>query len=327
MSQENEPQLPATWTDIIKSIAEGGVPQILAGPAGKAISRLIAGATDIPAAWLEQKAQAIKDQTEARKTIMQAIAKASANAAVADPELLDRALERHVAELYKKQENREDVARRTVEQLATEPNQANMSDGPSDEWMDVFERDAANANSGRLRDLYSRLLAGEIRKPGAFCLSTLRLVTILDTNLASLFERITPFVVDSKYLIKELVDPVLTYDQVLELEAAGILITGGGMLQMQKQVTAEGNIILNFQELSIVAHIAKPNGGSVHALPAFALTRAGAELSTLSSTLPDYQGIIDYVWDRKGDNVRIGRQTIVGGQKMITDVRPAPRSS
>lgn len=195
MQEENEPSLPATWTDVAKTLAEGGLPQMLAGPAGKAISRLVAGVTDIPAAWLERRAQRIKDETLARSTIMKAVAKASADAAVANPDLLDRALERHIAEIYRKQETREEIAQRTIENLAAEPPPEEQQEGPSDDWMNVFERLAENASSDRMKDLWSKILAGEIRQPQSISLATLNFFSIMDHRLAVAIEEVFQWVI------------------------------------------------------------------------------------------------------------------------------------
>ncbi|AEG04233.1 DUF2806 domain-containing protein [Sinorhizobium meliloti] len=324
MIEENGSKVPATWTDVVKSIAEGGLPQVIAGPAGKAISRLIAGATDIPAAWLEQKAQRIKDQTEARKNIMNAVAKASADVAVADPALLDRALERYIAEIYRRQENREEIAKRAVEQLAIEPPPHDVTEGPSDEWMDVFERDAANANSDRLKDLYSRILAGEIRHPGAFSLSTLRLITILDSHIARVFEEILPYVVDGRFLPRELVNAKVNYEAILELEAAGIVITGGGMMTLQKDLSPEGNCFFQLGQLGLAT---KFEGEGKKSFGAYTLTRPGAELATVSATRADLQAVIDYLWDQNPLEMKAGIiQYDAAGRKFLGNLAPVFRS-
>src|SRR4051812_17823138 len=70
---------------------ELNLPKLIAGPAGEAISRLIGGAVDIPAAWLNQFAQSVKDKTEARTVISKAVADAAANLARNDPEVVRRA--------------------------------------------------------------------------------------------------------------------------------------------------------------------------------------------------------------------------------------------
>lgn len=189
MADEDNANLPTTWTDVVKTISEGGIPQFIAGPAGKAISRLIAGAADVPAAWLNSKAQSIKDETEARTTIMKAVATASAETAVADPLLLDRALTRYIADLHRKQENREAVAEMALEEL-NKTQGTEDSSGPSDDWMNVFEEYAEKASSEELRQTWARVLAGEIRKPSSFSLKTLQFLSVLDKASAEAAEAV-----------------------------------------------------------------------------------------------------------------------------------------
>ena len=90
------------------------LPKILLGPAGTAISRLIGSVTDIPAAWLEQQAQGIKDATAARSHLTQALATQTAKTAVTDPEIMERAETNMVATAYRQQKNKETVALKNI---------------------------------------------------------------------------------------------------------------------------------------------------------------------------------------------------------------------
>lgn len=172
------------WLD---TIAEGGLPQLLAGPAGKAISRLIGASVEIPAAWLEQKAQAIRDETEARSKVMQMLAEKSGELGFSDPSLLERGLNSLLGRAYREQENREAVAQKTIKYLADEP-ASTGSQGPSDDWMNRFEEYAAKASSEQLRETWARVLSGEIRKPGSFSLPTIQFLSVLDKVTAEAVE-------------------------------------------------------------------------------------------------------------------------------------------
>ena len=90
------------------------LPKILLGPAGTAISHLIGSVTDIPAAWLEQQAQGIKDATAARSHVTQALGTQTAKTAVTDPEIMERAGINMVATAYRRQKNKEGVALKTI---------------------------------------------------------------------------------------------------------------------------------------------------------------------------------------------------------------------
>ena len=57
----------------------------LGNPAFRALSYLIGSILDIPAAWLEQQTQRIKDKTAACSEVTQALATQTAKTAVTDP--------------------------------------------------------------------------------------------------------------------------------------------------------------------------------------------------------------------------------------------------
>lgn len=66
-------------------------------------------------------------------------------------------------------------------------------DGPSastdDEWFDVYRREAADRSTGEMREAFVRVLEGEIRKPGAFSVQTLRVLGTISTATAEKFRR------------------------------------------------------------------------------------------------------------------------------------------
>lgn len=252
MAEENTPKLPSTWADVAKSLAEGGLPQIIAGPAGKAISRLVQGVTDIPAAWLNSKAQAIKDESEARTTIMKAVAKASAETAVGDPHLLDRALSRYVADLHRKQENREAVASKAVEELVTSPASVESS-GPSDDWLNVFGEYAEKASSEELRQTWGRVLAGEIRKPNSFSLRTLQFLSVLDKPTAEAVETILSCCFEGRYALWESPVQGSLFSQLNLGRLAGVINQVDADTSHTKTFDESGRIVFAFGDVCLVA--------------------------------------------------------------------------
>ncbi|MEF0939618.1 DUF2806 domain-containing protein [Rhizobium sp. BR 362] len=274
MSEEYTAKLPTSWVDVVKSLSEGGLPQILAGPAGKAISRLVAGATDIPAAWLDARAQRIKDDTTARSTIMKAVAKASADAAVADPQLLDRALSRYISDLHRKQGNREAVAEKALEQLADEP-APSESPGPSDDWMNVFEEYAEKANSEELRQTWARVLAGEIRKPSSFSLRTLQFLSVLDKPTAEACETVLARVFDRGYVaVDEEISGEL-FEKMKVARLSGLIGQVDADTFCSRTTSETGVAIFSFGDDGIVAR-GKPN--AVIRVPCVSVTVIGQQL-------------------------------------------------
>jgi hypothetical protein len=159
----------------------------VAGPAGEAIARLIGGAVDIPAAWLNRVAQGIKDDARAKSEVSKAVAEAAANLAKNDPEVVQRAAHSLLSKELRHQTNRKSIARRAIQNLAKEP--AAQTTKPDDDWLNVFERYAEDASSDRLQELWGRILSGQLRKPKAFSLQTLCFVAELDEPVVSLFEK------------------------------------------------------------------------------------------------------------------------------------------
>src|SRR3546814_19471102 len=58
---------------------------------------------------------------------------------------------------------------------------------PDDDWMNRFMRFAEDASSERLQELFARILAGEVVRPGSFGAATLRAVSELDQSIANDF--------------------------------------------------------------------------------------------------------------------------------------------
>lgn len=268
------------WLEILM---DGGIPQVIAGPAGKAISRLIGAAVEIPAAKMEQIAQGIRDETQAKSKIMETLAIKSAELGMSDPKLLERGLNSMLGKAYREQQNREEVAKKTIEYLEEEPAPAS-SEGPSDDWMDVFEDYAAKASSDSIRDMFARILAGEIRKPGEFSLAAMHLVSILDNRLAAAIEKVAPFVWDRTSIPNDATEGIVQYDILSQLEDVGILTIGSGFLHVTKQATEHGHIGFQAYNVGVVGVFA-PNQNVQ--LPVDRLSRSGSELFSVLHTKPD----------------------------------------
>lgn len=206
--------------DWLSSLSQGGLPQIIAGPAGKAISRLIGGLADIPAAYLEGVAQSARDKTEARSHVSKKIAEKAGMLAIENPAVMDRAVNSLLTKSYRAQTNKEAVAKIAVEELIETPPPAD-SEGPSEDWLNKFERYAEDASSEEIRIMFGRLLAGEVRHPGEIASATLRFVSEMDSEVAKIIRRILPYATVKGEVFLGLIEPNLTYTQKKLLEQAG----------------------------------------------------------------------------------------------------------
>lgn len=153
----------------------------------KAISGLLGGLTLVPTAWLRRPAQAVDDTTAGRSAVAAILARGVAENALQDPVVMHAATEIYMPNIIRKARNKVQVA-----QLAIEHASENETDGadpvaPDDDWMNAFMRFSEDASSERLQDMFGRILAGQVVRPGSFTLATLRTVAELDQSIAQDF--------------------------------------------------------------------------------------------------------------------------------------------
>jgi hypothetical protein len=150
-------------------------------------------------------------------------------------------VESFVAKEFRKQENKEAVAKKTVELLAEAPPPPTDEPPtePESDWMNVFELHAENASTERMREIWARVLAGEIRKPKNFSLKTLGFVAQLDQEVAELFEKYSNKVFSGVMIpsARGLKSPEL--DDLLQLEEFGLVTGVGGTLHQTYSIQPE----------------------------------------------------------------------------------------
>lgn len=283
--------------DLVPSTGGGfldelNLPKIVAGPAGEAISRLIGGAVDIPAAWLAHVAQGVKDKTEAKSVVSKAVADAAAALAKNDPEVVQRAAHSLLAKELRHQTNREAIAKKTIEHLAEEPLAETTK--PFDDWLNVFERYAEDASSERLQDIWGRIFAGELRRPKTFSLRTLRFVSELDENVVTLFEKWSPRVVNADF-IGFPPQQGSEFTELLQLQDCGLISGVAG--QLQKMFNAEnasdGQIVrwaFQFKSHLLMVSARAPSNLQFHAV---LLTTIGREIYAITRTPAEIEPVKD----------------------------------
>jgi hypothetical protein len=289
MSNDIVPAPPSSsgiWDKIVEVVGDLNLPKLVAGPAGEAISRLIAGGADIPAAWLQQKAQAIKDKTEAKSLMTKTLAGASVELVKNDPALVQRAAEAFIAKEIRHQHNREAVAVKAIEDLRNTPEAETTK--PDDDWLNVFSRYAEAASSERLQETWGRILSGQLKRPKAFSLQTLRFVSELDEEIVSLFEKWSINVTNSDF-IPFPANQGAEFTELLQLEDYGLIagITGQiskmfseGDMNLPSQITI---VPLTFQFKShlLIVESKRPVSSTFRAC---LLTRIGREIWPITKT-------------------------------------------
>lgn len=176
---------------ILSGIAEvtSGVPAPIQKSFFKAVSDLLGGLVSLPLAKLKQYTQSIEDTTVARSQAASVISNLAIEEMSRDADLMKLAAEIYLPTNLRKVRNRVHVAQSAATHLSTSnvDNRETESAPPDEDWMNNFMRFAEDASSARVQDLFGRILAGEVTRPGSFGLSTLRTLNELDQSIAEDF--------------------------------------------------------------------------------------------------------------------------------------------
>ena len=149
----------------------------------QAIGRLVNGAVDVPAAYLEGWAQRKRNDTLAERQITAAIAAKAKVLAGDNEDLAQAAVRRYAAKLVARQKSVDDVANRTLTILDEGGELPADALPPNEDFMRMFEDMAERATTEGITDLLARVLAGEVRKPGSVSRRTLQVVSVMDQEI------------------------------------------------------------------------------------------------------------------------------------------------
>ncbi len=243
----------------------------------KALSYLLGGAGNYFGAWLRRPAQAVEDGTSARSIVTTALAQAAAERAVADPLLVDAALQQWTPGTIARQANKARIAQKMLEELETSDEPFIAGEPISDDFLNSFEKFCEDASSEDMQRLWARVLAGELKRPGSFSRRALRVLYDLDSGTAKLFETAAYDVVGGIMLLaEEEQDRQLV--PTLELEAAGLLTGAGGVLAYNINADDRGLAFVEGETLALVIAAPAKHKMSLNALP---LSAVGKQLLTL----------------------------------------------
>lgn len=275
---EGASKWPALIEQGIRAIGRGVTPGCI-----KALDRLIGASIDVGVAKLSQSKAKIDAQTQSFVSVEKAIAKSVVAQVGADEEIATRAANTLIRKAYRQQTNREKVAAEALEQL-TDPEQHVADEGPSaepdDDWLNTFERYAEDASSERMQNLWGRVLAGEIRRPGRFSLRTLRFLSEFSQIDAMDFAEFCKNALGSvapRVLVRENDEADIT--RLIYLEANG-LIQGASGLGLHRSLKFDEN---GWAMMGDGKHALVFRGvpGSTVKLPVVVLTPLGQELMSL----------------------------------------------
>ena len=243
-----------------------------------ALDRLGGAILDIPAAMLENTANRIRN-----KGRMATALQGAAMQRIEENEDLRPAIDAILASGIGSLVNKKHVMERAIIHLSSSDQDEDPSADEVDaDWLSNFAGYAEKASSEKIRDLWGRVLAGEIRRPGAFSLSTLRLLAELDQTLAAAFEQEVQHRFSGECILRGsgggLSGTQLT--RILLLEEAGLIqhATPIGGFRKTFAVNDQNTVVIPEGYLCVV--LVSENNQPI-GCPAIPLTRAGREIATI----------------------------------------------
>lgn len=228
------------WSGFLKSIPG----------AGKALTRLVTNVAEAGASWIdiakakgEQKASAIRSDTASADAVAKALSKAAVKQVAFEEGLAERAVDAFLSDVVRKQKSREGVARAAVEDLQTDPPSSDTL-GPSDDWMNQFQRYAEDVSSEDVQRMWGRVLASEIRNPGVVSIRALRTINEIEPYSADIFNKLRHSICGSVVIIA--LSGVLQFNETFRLVESGLLVDPvgeGHLANYKKKQTANGSYI------------------------------------------------------------------------------------
>ena len=224
-----------------------------------------------------------------------------------------RAMHRFLEEEAKRQSNIEDITRKALPLLEEKSAPQNVED----DWITNFFDKCRIVSDDDMQRLWSRILAGEANRPGAFSKRTVNLLADLDKDDAELFTRLCGFVWQIGNIVPLVFDVQsevynrhgINFNSLGHLESLGLIqfnnIAGFQRLKLPKNIT--------------VFYYGKPaeltfpkDADNALELGEVLLTRAGHELAPVCASTP-VGGFFDYVYDRwAGQSLLPKRETELG---------------
>ncbi|MBX3227090.1 MAG: DUF2806 domain-containing protein [Labilithrix sp.] len=201
------------------------------------------------------------------------------------PALPARAEARLMYQEAKRQHNVESVIHEAAEELKDVPDAEISEERVDDDWTARFFNDVQDVSNGQMRKIWAKVLAGEVKRPRSFHIRTLETLKKLSQAEAESFSEILSYTCgpasQQALIIRDEGDSV-SFEQGLALADAGLLSPSPVSFRVSAYDASpadEFRRVLAFHDKAI--RITGPREDAAVRLDAWALTRAGCELSSL----------------------------------------------
>lgn len=188
-------------TDIFEAIETGvsGLPAPIRKNFMKVAAQLCTAAIDIPVAMLEGKAAEIRASSKGRVALIGTSSKQLAEQMKVDPDYVKAAAHKFTQKVVREQINLDKTMVAAYAELEKDPGSTEPVADISEDFLSAFEREASQMSSDHMQRLFGKILAGEILRPSAYSIKTIKLVAQLDNAAAVSFRQLCSLVTSFQY--------------------------------------------------------------------------------------------------------------------------------
>ncbi|MDE0634923.1 MAG: DUF2806 domain-containing protein [Candidatus Poribacteria bacterium] len=188
-----------TTLDVVTDlISDTAIPAPIRRNMFKAFDRFCSALIDVPVGALERRSAEKRAESEARIKIGEEVTAQIIQQIKVDPEFPRRASNTFAKRILREQFNLEKIMGFATDIFKEKKynNSANQEVGNesektiSDDWFNIFEKEASQKSSEDVQRRFARVLAGEIEKPESYSIRTLNVLGELNQTAAILFERL-----------------------------------------------------------------------------------------------------------------------------------------
>lgn len=273
----------------------------------KATDKLIGSVTDLGVSYIDTITENRKVINDGKNHVLNETAKATAQVAIQDKAMMDRAIELFASDLLDKQRNKEAVMKFAVEELNNGSFSVNPEDTIEDDWLSTFSSLASQKSDKDVQFLLGKILAGEIRNPGSFSPMSLHILSTLTRDVAKYFESFCNLTImcdldddggyygfiwrDSypQYGVKGIPEYDLNFGMLMVLKSYGLIDQIDDVNLTPHELLSELKVIIGNKSYNLVSKSGAPI--SLRIAPLAPLTMAGNELRRVLSLEPTQKHI------------------------------------
>lgn len=196
-----------------------------------------------------------------------------------------RAGKRLLAEEINKQKNIEDVVQRADKMLESEPQMPESLDVTEQDWVDECLDGAGRAYNDNLKDYWAKLLAGEIKKPGAYSKRTVVFMKSLSQKDAERIRNMCPYVMYSEKneaSILQYEEEMYSFDEIRFLMELRLLDSQSFIVKKYRFDKGEGHMGFYHGDVGFIIKVKNTN----YDLPVYTFTELGMEVLSIIDDTP-----------------------------------------